>query len=77
MADSNNSQWGLCLECKWWQIEPDVEVEHQTGGLCIDEKLQPFQLRVNGNSGCNRFQPGKPARAAGAADKPPAAEPVR
>ena len=58
MADS---EWGLCKDCKWWQIEPKAAVENLTMGLCIDEKLQPFLLRVSGNSGCNRFMPGKPA----------------
>jgi hypothetical protein len=46
-------------------------------GLCIDEKLQRFRLRVSGNSGCNRFMKGKPARAAGSSAAPPTAEPVR
>lgn len=74
---SNDSNWGLCLECKWWQIDPDAAAEHQTAGLCIDEKLQPFQLRITGNGGCNRFQQGEPARAAGSSEQPPIAEPVR
>ena len=49
------SEWGLCKDCKWWQIEPKTAVENLTMGLCIDEQLQPFLLRVSGNSGCNRF----------------------
>ena len=55
------SQWGLCKDCKWWQIEPEAGVENLTLGLCIDEDLQRFRLRVSGNSGCSRFLPGKPA----------------
>jgi hypothetical protein len=74
MADS---EWGLCKDCKWWQIEPKAAVQNLTMGLCIDEKLQRFLLRVSGNSGCNRFMPGKPARAAGSSEAPPTAEPVR
>jgi hypothetical protein len=74
MADS---EWGLCKDCKWWQIEPKAAVENLTMGLCIDEKLQPFLLRVSGNSGCNLFMPGKPARAKGSSEAPPSAEPVR
>jgi hypothetical protein len=54
MADS---EWGLCKDCKWWQIEPKAAVENLTMGLCIDEKLQRFLVRVSGNSGCNRFTP--------------------
>jgi hypothetical protein len=50
-----SNQWGLCKDCKWWQIEPEAAVENLTLGLCIDEDLQPFVVRVSGNSGCNRF----------------------
>lgn len=32
-------------------------------GLCIDDELFPYKLRFPGNSGCNRFIPGKPAHA--------------
>ena len=73
MAD----QWGLCKDCKWWQIEPDDEVADSTLGLCIDEKLQPYRLSVTGNSGCNRFMPGSPARAKGSGAQPPNAKPTR
>jgi hypothetical protein len=38
-----------------WQIEPDAKVEPATAGYCIDEQLQPFQLRVTGDAGCNRY----------------------
>ena len=58
-------EWGLCRDCKWWQIEPKAAIENLTMGLCIDEDLQVFVFRVSGNSGCNRFMAGKPARAAG------------
>jgi hypothetical protein len=71
------NQWGLCRDCKWWQIEPSDSVENLTLGLCIEEKLQPFRLRVSGNSGCNLFMPGEPARAEGSAEAPPRAQPVR
>lgn len=70
-------QWGLCVECKWWQVEPDAALEQATHGLCIDEKLQAFLLRVSGGSGCNRFARGTPARAAGSGSCPPTAKPVR
>jgi len=71
------TQWGLCKSCKWWQIEPDAKIEDATLGLCIDETLQPFQLSVSGNSGCNKFMSGTPARGKGSADQPPTAEPAR
>jgi len=71
------SEWGLCKDCKWWQIEPKASVEELTLGLCIDEDLQEYRLRVSGNSGCNRFMPGEPARAAGSSAAPPTAEPTR
>lgn len=73
MADN----WGLCKECKWWQVEPDAKPANTTMGLCIEEKLQPFRLRVSGNGGCTRYQQGEPARAAGSGDAPPSAEPKR
>jgi hypothetical protein len=69
--------WGLCKDCKWWQIEPDATVTNTTAGLCIEEKLQPFQLRVTGIAGCNCFAPGTPARAKGSGEAPPTAEPQR
>jgi hypothetical protein len=74
MADN---EWGLCRDCKWWQLELNAEIEDQTLGQCIEEKLQPFLLRVSGSSGCNRFLPGAPARAAGAGEAPPSAKPAR
>lgn len=73
MSDS----WGLCKSCKWWQIEPDANIEDQTVGTCIDEDIQPYQLRVTGLGGCNRYVSGKPARARGSSQKPPAAQPQR
>jgi hypothetical protein len=69
------SDWGLCKECQWWQIEPEASLADTTMGLCIEEQLQPFQLRVAGNSGCNRYTPGQPARAAGSGATPPTASP--
>jgi hypothetical protein len=56
------SRWGLCKDCKWWQIEPAAKIANTAMGLCIDEDLQKFRLRVSGNSGCNRFIEGRPAR---------------
>jgi len=76
MAQSD-SEWGLCRDCKWWQIEPDATISGSTLGLCIDEDLQPFVLRVSGDSGCNRFMSGAPARAKGSSGAPPTAKPVR
>jgi hypothetical protein len=72
-----SKEWGLCKDCKWWQIEPDVAIRNTTMGLCIDEDLQPFVLSVSGNSGCNRFMPGEPARAEGSGESPPTAKPTR
>jgi hypothetical protein len=69
--------WGVCKNCKWWQIEPDASVANTTTGLCIDEDMQPFKLLVSGNSGCNHFKDGEPARAKGSSGHPPKAAPVR
>ena len=73
----SSGEWGLCKDCKWWQLEPEDSVENLSLGLCIEEKLQPFNLRVSGNSGCNRFRSGKPARAVGSGSAPPVAAPMR
>jgi len=72
-----SNEWGLCRDCKWWQIEPGAAVENLTMGLCIDEGLLRYRLRVSGNSGCNRFMAGKPARAKGSSGTPPTAKPQR
>ncbi len=77
MHNEKNADWGLCISCKWWQIEPDAKPEHLTAGYCIEEKLQPYQLRITGNGGCNRYLQGKPARAKGSSNKPPSATPTR
>ena len=45
-----NSDWGLCKDCKWWQLEPAARTNGIALGQCIEEKLQPFVLRVSGNS---------------------------
>jgi hypothetical protein len=71
------SQWGLCKDCKWWQIEPGARIAATTAGYCIEEKLQPFKLRITGVGGCNRFMPGKPAHGRGSSEKPPTAAPAR
>jgi hypothetical protein len=76
MAHSE-SEWGKCKDCKWFQIEPGEKAENNTMGLCIEEKLQPFLLRVSGNSGCNRFMPGAVAHAKGSSEAPPTAKPTR
>jgi hypothetical protein len=73
----SSENWGECKDCKWWQIEPDATAGNLTMGLCIDEELQPYRLRVSGNSGCTRFMPGKVARAKGSASAPPKAKATR
>jgi hypothetical protein len=72
-----SDHWGLCKDCKWWQIEPEGRAADHTIGMCIDEELLTYQLRVSGNSGCNHFLPGRPAKAAGSSAKPPVAMATR
>jgi hypothetical protein len=74
MATEN---WGECMSCEWWQIEPDATVAEDTVGRCIEEQLQPFQLLVTGDSGCNQFGEGEPARQKGSSERPPMAEAQR
>ncbi len=69
--------WGPCVSCKWWQLEPKTDPSNLAAGLCIEEKLQPFKLRISGLGGCNRFREGRPARAKGSSSQPPTAAPVR
>jgi hypothetical protein len=77
-ASKNESgEWGLCKDCKWWQIEPGARIAATTAGYCIEEKLQKFQLRITGAGGCNRFMAGKPAHGRGSSEKPPTAVPAR
>lgn len=74
---SGNGGWGLCMECKWWQVEPNATVAKETVGFCIDENLQSFRLSITGNGGCNRFVQGAPARGSGSSRQPPEAIPSR
>ena len=64
--------WGQCKACKMWQIEPDAAIADETMGLCLAEKLEPYQLRVSGDSGCTIFKTGAIQRQAGASAVPPA-----
>jgi hypothetical protein len=73
----STSNWGLCIKCKWWQVEPGAALASTTHGLCIEQSLQPYLLRVSGGSGCGLFVEGEPARAAGSGATPPAAKPMR
>ena len=72
-----NTEWGKCKDCKWFQIEPAAKAVNNTMGLCIEEDLQSFRLRVSGNSGCNQFLPGAVAHAEGSSCAPPVAAPTR
>jgi hypothetical protein len=68
------SDWGLYKDCQWWQIDPEANVANTTMGVCIEEALQPFRLRVSGNNGCHHYTPGQPTHAAGSSAAPPTAE---
>ena len=77
MGTSANQKWGLCMQCQWWQIEPEAKIMESTLGFCIDEKLQPYRLSITGNGGCSRYIKGQPARAEGSSQQPPSASPTR
>lgn len=70
MAKSD-AEWGLCKDCKWWQLEPGASVADTRLGVCIEEKLQKFRLRISGLGGCTQFMPGKAAHAKGSSEAPP------
>jgi len=65
MSGDKSNNWGPCISCKWWQIEPGAPVEDSTAGDCIEEKLRPYQIRITGNGGCNLYLEGQPARGKG------------
>jgi hypothetical protein len=44
------SDWSMCKDCQWWQTDPEANLANTTMGVCIEEALQPFRLRVSGNS---------------------------
>lgn len=71
MADVPDG-WGLCKDCKWWQIEPDGSVQDLTLGVCIEKELKEYEVRISGLGGCNRFQAGQPTTCEGASHAPPA-----
>jgi hypothetical protein len=71
----STQNWGECMHCQWWQVEPHASIAEHTMGLCIEEELLPYQLLMAGDSGCNRFSDGEPARQAGSSERPPVAEP--
>ena len=71
-----DSEWGLCKDCKWFQVEPGAKVADSTMGLCIEESLQHLRLRVSGNSGCNEFMAGEVAYAKGSSAARPRRWPV-
>jgi hypothetical protein len=43
-----STSWGLCKDCKWWQIEPKAPIKNSTMGLCIDDKLQQRMQSIHG-----------------------------
>jgi len=65
------SDWGLCKECGWWQIDPGATPADNTMGVCAEEALRTFRLRVSGNSGCSHCESGEPTQAAGSSAAPP------
>jgi hypothetical protein len=72
-----HTEWGKCKDCKWFQVEPGAKASNNTMGLCIEEELQRFRLRVSGNSGCNCVLPGEVAHAEGSSCAPPVAAATR
>jgi hypothetical protein len=58
-------------------LEPEAKAEPATAGYCIEETLQPYQLRITGDGGCNLYMEGEPARGKGSSATPPTAKPAR
>jgi hypothetical protein len=72
---SEPQDWGLCVDCRFWQIETKAIATHQTAGVCLQPELRRFRLRVTGNSGCQQFEKGETARGEGSSLKPPPQSP--
>ncbi|MBX3443831.1 MAG: hypothetical protein KF774_15590 [Planctomyces sp.] len=75
MSTDETLNWGMCVDCRWWQIEPQAIATHQTTGACREPDMSVVLLRVTGNSGCGKFASGAPSRSEGASGKPPAPPP--
>ena len=67
----------LCELRLWLAIVSSSDATIDTIARHIEDALQPFRLRVSGNSGCNHYTPGTPTHAAGSSAAPPTAEPQR
>jgi hypothetical protein len=67
------SNWGNCLGCRWWQIEPAEVPAETTHGLCTERSMHAYLLRVSGSSGCGLFvaREEQPATAPGSGQTPP------
>ncbi len=68
---SDNGDWSICMECKWWEVEPNASTDEETIGFFIDEHLQSYRLSITDIIGCNRFVQGAPARGSGSRRQPP------
>jgi hypothetical protein len=55
MADD----WGLCMDCKWWQIEPEVKIEPRTLDSALTRTCSRISCACPGDSGCNHFMAGE------------------
>jgi hypothetical protein len=73
-ALTRDKTWGPCKTCKMWQIEPNDEIAGETVGVCIAEKLNKYQLRVSGDSGCNVYKEGEVKRRERSSETPPPEE---
>ncbi len=73
LSQNVSAEWGLCVDCRFWQIEPKAIATHQTAGLCSQPELSRHRLRVTGNSGCQEFAKGATTRGEGSSIKPPPA----
>ena len=66
-----DSDWGLCKDCKWFQVEPGEKAENNTMGLCIDEDLVRSNCAFPETVAAIGSWPGKSRMPRGPVPRPP------
>jgi hypothetical protein len=62
---NTNTDWGLCNDSKWWQIEPEAEIHATSVSVCIGEDLEPLRLCPSAENDREHFLSEPTAYAAG------------
>jgi hypothetical protein len=49
-------QYENCLSCVWFSPNDPINADLFERGLCVHEKLKPFELIVSGRDWCNLYK---------------------